>query len=105
MVIHNYIVPVNFISVLVTEWNLFSGVKCESQCPDGKFGSNCDKTCDCKNNSSCDPDTGVCYCTPGWQGDNCNIPCSEGYYGMGCRQKCPEIAQGMLFIIVNYFAL
>lgn len=67
---------------------------CESNCLSGKYGSKCDQICKCKNNSSCDPETGKCYCSRGWQGEDCSVPCNNGYYGIGCRQKCPELSIG-----------
>lgn len=76
-------------------WKVFviKGIRCESNCPEGRFGENCDHICNCKNNSSCDI-TGRCYCSPGWHGDDCDIPCDEGYYGIGCHQRCLDTSLG-----------
>lgn len=74
--------------------NEYIGIKCETQCPPGHYGENCHEQCNCKNNSSCDANTGVCVCSRGWEGPDCNQPCKEGYYGVGCKEKCPEKTQG-----------
>lgn len=72
------------------------GVKCETKCPPGKFGPTCNQECNCKNNSSCDPESGKCFCARGWQGEDCSEPCDKGFYGLGCQQICPELLLGML---------
>lgn len=72
----------------------FIGVNCETQCPPGLYGENCDKECLCLNNSSCDPKTGKCICNRGWTGDTCGDPCPDGYYGHGCKEKCPNVVYG-----------
>lgn len=69
----------------------FKGVRCETHCPLGKYGPDCNLECNCKNNSSCDPETGVCVCSRGWQGEDCSKPCNQGYYGLGCKEVCPEM--------------
>ncbi|XP_037889944.1 protein draper isoform X4 [Glossina fuscipes] len=66
--------------------------KCK--CDHSYGGPACDIICRCKNNSSCDPDTGHCICSPGWSGEDCSKPCDEGSYGMGCKEKCPVIIHG-----------
>ena len=37
--------------------------------------------------SSCDPVTGVCSCSPGFQGTTCLEKCPPGLYGLGCTGK------------------
>lgn len=41
-------------------------------CERGTYGPSCENRCECKNNSSCDPKTGVCTCERGWTGVNCD---------------------------------
>lgn len=65
----------------------FLGVSCESTCPQGKYGPNCEQDCNCKNNSSCQMN-GECICNRGWEGNDCSKPCDAGYYGMECKEKC-----------------
>ncbi|XP_039150123.1 protein draper isoform X3 [Drosophila simulans] len=69
-------------------------VHCETNCRSGYYGENCDKVCRCLNNSSCDPDSGNCICSPGWTGADCAEPCPPGFYGMECKERCPEILHG-----------
>ncbi len=59
----------------------FTGIRCSSQCPAGYYGEQCDHQCNCKNNSSCDPNSGDCICARGWTGADCSKPCPKGYYG------------------------
>lgn len=66
------------------------GVQCETRCPAGKYGEDCMKDCNCKNNSSCDAITGNCICSRGWQGDDCSKPCDNGYFGYDCKEVCPK---------------
>lgn len=73
---------------------------CETQCPLGKYGPTCEQDCLCKNNSSCDPESGACICSRGWQGEDCNIPCDKGFYGLGCKQICPEMSSAGEFVLV-----
>lgn len=80
---------------------IFLGVKCETRCPNGKYGDECQETCNCKNNSSCDPTTGECICARGWEGENCDQPCKSGYYGYGCKEMCPDNPSGK-FLMINF---
>ncbi|XP_017059613.1 protein draper isoform X5 [Drosophila ficusphila] len=66
--------------------------KCK--CDHGYGGPACDIICRCLNNSSCDPDSGNCICSPGWTGVDCAEPCPPGFYGMECKERCPEILHG-----------
>ena len=54
------------------------------------YGLDCDLKCDCKNNSSCDAETGKCTCSRGWIGDNCDQECPSGFYGYNCSEKCVQ---------------
>lgn len=67
---------------------LFAGVRCDSICSSGRYGSGCNSQCYCEN-GSCDPQTGQCQCDLGFTGAKCHIPCSPGFYGVNCRQACP----------------
>lgn len=42
-----------------------------AECPAGKFGANCQLTCTCQNNGTCDRVTGMCQCGPGYYGHLC----------------------------------
>ena len=64
------------------------GVKCNTICETGHYGSECSSVCYCEH-GSCDPHTGGCLCSRGFSGPKCDIPCSPGFYGVNCRQACP----------------
>ncbi|XP_013138696.1 PREDICTED: multiple epidermal growth factor-like domains protein 6 [Papilio polytes] len=72
----------------------FEGVRCETQCPAGRYGEQCSERCPCANNSSCDAGTGRCQCAAGWRGPHCDQPCPPNHYGAGCLQMCPESPDG-----------
>lgn len=80
-------------------FNIKTGIRCETKCPEGLYGEDCHSRCECMNNSSCDPTTGSCVCARGWGGPDCSQPCKEGWYGMGCKEKCPEKMNGRNFYI------
>ncbi|XP_060579778.1 multiple epidermal growth factor-like domains protein 10, partial [Ruditapes philippinarum] len=48
-------------------------------CPEGYYGENCTKTCDCDNDNtvSCDPGNGACNCSEGWSGVRCQEDINE----------------------------
>ena len=46
-------------------------------CPRGRYGVNCESTCDCANGASCDSVTGACNCLSGWTGPKCLV--AQGY--------------------------
>lgn len=74
--------------------SIFPGVSCHSHCPRGFYGESCSKKCDCKNNGSCNFQTGKCVCERGWHGADCNTPCRAGKYGVNCNQDCPTCVHG-----------
>ncbi|XP_001633539.2 multiple epidermal growth factor-like domains protein 10 [Nematostella vectensis] len=66
----------------------YDGPSCDQACTLGRWDVNCNNTCECQNNSTCDSVQGICNCTSGWQGDACQLPCKSGYYGNSCKQVC-----------------
>ena len=62
--------------------------QCSLTCPLGTYGENCSKACNCENNGSCDPVTGVCTCGPGHYGEKCEMTCKQGNHGMACVNIC-----------------
>ena len=59
-----------------------------SVCEPGRWGPGCVRTCPCENGATCDPVSGDCQCTAGYEGATCDHACQLGYYGQGCREKC-----------------
>eukprot|EP00092_Neocalanus_flemingeri_P054199 GFUD01063830.1.p1 GENE.GFUD01063830.1~~GFUD01063830.1.p1 ORF type:complete len:547 (+),score=129.48 GFUD01063830.1:337-1977(+) len=67
----------------------FSGESCETMgCPGGKWGKGCTKECSCHSGGFCHPVTGVCTCTQGYTGLQCQDKCGSGYFGVDCREVC-----------------
>ncbi|XP_067685088.1 receptor-type tyrosine-protein phosphatase alpha-like isoform X2 [Haliotis asinina] len=67
----------------------YTGINCQTACPDGYYGD-CTSTCGkCFNSAHCNKATGICPngCAAGWQRDTCLQPCPDGYYG-DCMTKC-----------------
>ncbi|XP_041357488.1 multiple epidermal growth factor-like domains protein 10 [Gigantopelta aegis] len=68
----------------------------ESNCPAGRYGSNCDISCRTRHcafvYARCDAQTGDCGtegCKPGWKGVDCKQPCIENLvYGPNCNKYC-----------------
>ena len=58
------------------------------ECPFGKWGKDCQKSCMCQNGASCDPFDGKCICTRGWKGALCDETCSPDRYGQNCGEVC-----------------
>lgn len=59
-----------------------------TECDEGKYGANCDQTCQCQNDADCDLVTGQCHCLPGWIGPLCEHACPSGRYGVNCSHVC-----------------
>lgn len=47
------------------------GPRCREQCPQGRWGHQCNQSCSCLNSASCQPHNGVCMCKPGYWGSQC----------------------------------
>jgi len=59
-----------------------------SECASGMYGDQCGHRCRCANGAACDHVSGVCTCTAGWHGVDCDRPCPSGFYGVDCRRRC-----------------
>uniref|UniRef100_A0A674P3V8 receptor protein-tyrosine kinase n=1 Tax=Takifugu rubripes TaxID=31033 RepID=A0A674P3V8_TAKRU len=60
-----------------------------SDCPNKKWGVNCDKDCsECLNGGVCHNIDGDCICPPGFMGTRCETACREGMFGRNCQQSC-----------------
>ncbi|GFN95394.1 multiple epidermal growth factor-like domains 10, partial [Plakobranchus ocellatus] len=63
----------------------------EVVCPVGKFGRQCERDCNCANQTeACFVSTGGCPsgCVAGYTGEDCYTPCEDGTYGPDCNQLC-----------------
>ena len=49
------------------------GKNCESECPNGLWGSNCMKHCLCMHGGECNKENGECECVDGWTGPSCEF--------------------------------
>lgn len=83
-------------AVILCSWmNLFivislsiEGHHCDRPCDEGTFGKDCKEQCDCRNNGTCNPQSGQCRCSAGWTGEHCEQKCPFGHFGFNCAQKC-----------------
>lgn len=87
----------------------FTGEHCEKTCTEGYYGQDCQDKCECMNGAKCAPETGQCFCPPGYQGKKrfyskkndrinrfssaspgqlCDRPCDARSYGNDCASKC-----------------
>lgn len=57
-------------------------------CESDYWGPHCSNRCQCQNGAKCNPITGACVCTDGYQGWRCEEPCEHGYYGKVCQLTC-----------------
>lgn len=57
-------------------------------CESDYWGPHCSNRCQCQNGAKCNPITGACVCTDGYQGWRCEEPCEYGYYGKACQLPC-----------------
>ena len=56
----------------------FTGSRCEEYCPEGYWGRDCLRACQCpSSNYVCDPVKG-CVCRPGFAGVDCATPAAAG---------------------------
>ncbi|CAG0900959.1 unnamed protein product, partial [Cyprideis torosa] len=93
----------------------WSGLSCDTPCPAGTYGEDCERICSCKNGASCHPVTGECTCSAGYQvgwagyqvgwagyqvgwagyqGKHCESRCDSWTYGLRCSQPCDCDADG-----------
>lgn len=57
-------------------------------CESDYWGPHCSSRCQCQNGAKCNPITGACVCTDGYQGWRCEEPCEQSYYGKACQLAC-----------------
>lgn len=57
-------------------------------CESDYWGPHCSNRCQCQNGAKCNPITGACVCTDGYQGWRCEEHCEHGYYGKACQLPC-----------------
>lgn len=57
-------------------------------CESDFWGPHCTNRCQCRNGAKCNPITGACVCTDGYQGWRCEEPCDPNFYGKDCLLEC-----------------
>ncbi|TRY59220.1 hypothetical protein DNTS_014616 [Danionella cerebrum] len=73
-------------------------------CPENKWGSDCDKECpECLNGGVCHDKNGDCVCPPGFMGMRCETACREGMFGRNCQESCKSEhgCQGLSFCLTD----
>ncbi|KAK6991250.1 hypothetical protein BgiMline_014612, partial [Biomphalaria glabrata] len=67
-------------------------VEIYGDCPDGKFGLDCNQTCDAKCGHRCNMDIGSCnYICLGFSNPPvCNKTCDQGKWGISCNNNCSQ---------------
>ncbi|GFX21494.1 multiple epidermal growth factor-like domains protein 6 [Trichonephila clavipes] len=70
----------------------YTGILCDTPCPEGRHGKKCRERCICRGEEVCDHMTGACYCPYGTKGDEgvCRKGCPKGTFGQQCERKCPK---------------
>ncbi|KAL3321265.1 hypothetical protein Ciccas_000063 [Cichlidogyrus casuarinus] len=70
-------------------WNHRTQPQKYRNCPYGRFGPECEYSCnDCGNGAVCKPDGSGCVCSPGYKGVTCHEQCRPGFWGSGCTKNC-----------------
>lgn len=63
------------IGMVITRLSFRQLIRCISAispgCTSGRYGKDCEKTCQCQNGGTCDPVHGSCTCQPGFIGAHC----------------------------------
>ncbi|KAK3738405.1 hypothetical protein RRG08_037042 [Elysia crispata] len=77
----------------------YTGEDCKTECPRGRFGVNCIKTCSdhCLGEEKlCDPADGACNtgCDLGYHPPLCVDECPEGRFGSSCKHRCSLHCEG-----------
>ncbi|XP_059166817.1 multiple epidermal growth factor-like domains protein 10 [Physella acuta] len=64
----------------------------DSICELGKFGLECEKTCNCATDEACFVATGGCPsgCKAGYYGEACDRACVPHTWGISCNQSCND---------------
>ncbi|XP_059166806.1 multiple epidermal growth factor-like domains protein 10 [Physella acuta] len=64
----------------------------DSKCDPGKFGLECEKTCNCATDEACFVATGGCPsgCKAGYYGEACQKACGPHTWGISCNQNCKD---------------
>ncbi|XP_062576058.1 uncharacterized protein LOC134237898 [Saccostrea cucullata] len=77
--------------------NVQRGRKCNKECRNGNYGSNCKDKCSrhCARGLPCRKTDGICVegCAAGWKSPNCSEACNHGFYGQECNNTCGHCAK------------
>lgn len=52
-----------------------------------RWGTKCDRHCNCPSNAYCSAHSGACRCYPGWRGVNCTLECDSSKASEECDES------------------
>ncbi|KAL2300698.1 hypothetical protein Nmel_013583 [Mimus melanotis] len=82
--------PACQISLADSDFAGLQGDDCTIPCMAGTYGTNCSSLCNCKNDGTCSPVDGLCYCKEGKQNSHLTSPCHQCLSPLNVAQPCSQ---------------
>lgn len=82
--------PACQISSADSDFSGLQGDDCTIPCEAGTYGTNCSSVCNCKNDGTCSPVDGLCYCKEGKQNSHLTSPCHQCLSPFKEAQLCSQ---------------